>query len=96
MTHPIRETASYTDAIEKIGDVKAIDGALESVMWGLYTKPDEFPLVPGFMTVRLAKTSSVLRSDGTVVPGLQVRFRILPDKDETVELLHVDSDESDS
>lgn len=94
MGHPICEATSYVESVRHIDNFARVDEAMTSITWGLHLRPEEFPVIPGYRRLRLARTSAVLCDDGTVMPELSVTFRILEDPPATVELLYVEvSDE---
>lgn len=83
------ESSSYTECLAELGDVGVIDSALTSLTWALSTKPEEFPIVPGMVDIRLAKTDP---QAGTPIPRIRVWFRI----DEGGDHVHLEHVEFDS
>jgi hypothetical protein len=82
------ECASYTDGLAALGDVGVIDGAITALMWALSKNPTAFPLVPGMIDIRLAKTDPQM---GTPIPRIRVWFRVDADN-ERVYLEHIEFD----
>jgi hypothetical protein len=82
------ESASYTDALSALGDVRVIDDALTGITWALSKNPEAFPIVQGMVDIRLAKTDPQM---GTPIPRIRVWFRVDLDS-ERVHLEHVEFD----
>jgi len=94
--HPVRESASFRDAHAALGHPDRIDEALSAVLWGCHCAPEEFPVIEGLKTLRLAKTSAVLMDDGSVVAALRVVLHIISDHHQTVELLYIEAIEQEA
>jgi hypothetical protein len=82
------ESTAYTACLAELGDVGVIDDALTGIMWALSINPEAFPIVPGMLDIRLAKTDPEM---GTPVPRIRVWFRI-DENGEHVHLEHVEFD----
>ncbi|MDO8632250.1 MAG: hypothetical protein Q7R41_17335 [Phycisphaerales bacterium] len=85
------ESAGFTDGLSALGDVRVIDDALTAVIWALSTNPEAFPLVPGMVDIRLAKTDP---ASGTPIPRMRVWFPI-DENSQRVHLEHVEFDPFD-
>ena len=82
------ECASYTAGLAALGDVRVIDDALTALVWALSRNPEAYPVVPGMVDIRLAKTDPQI---GTPIPRIRVWFRV--DREmERVYLEHVEFD----
>lgn len=83
----LEHDALYDGQIAQIGDIQRMDEVLRGVHGAIAFNADEFPLVPGTNTLRIAKTKH-FAWDGGIIPHLVVWFSI---KDEnTVRLRCVD------
>jgi hypothetical protein len=83
-TRQVLETKTFTEQLQKLGDIKRIDEALGSVQLALTENAEVFPLVRGYQRIRLAKTNEVGQ-----VPPLNIWYMIDPD-DDFVLLLYVE------
>ena len=85
-----RESPEFTQQLQLLGDVPGIDEALRGLQWGILTDPEDFDIVPGFSTLRVAKTEVFRRPTGNI-PRLRVFFSY-PRHSEIIELLWIEYD----
>ena len=85
------ESTGFTEGLAALGDVRVIDAALTAVIWALSTNPEAFPLVPGMVDIRLAKTDPQM---GTPIPRIRVWF-FIDENGHHVHLEHVEFDTYD-
>ena len=78
------ESQEYTNAFQKIGDAKELDAALAGLTLSISINPADWPIVPGFKDIRLAKTDATKDA-----PVLSIWFRVL-DMD-TIFLLYIEA-----
>lgn len=64
--------------VEKIGDFKRLDEAIEGSLWGMLHSPKDYDVVEGMANVRLLKTKR-FGSGNDALPALNIRFRIEED-----------------
>jgi hypothetical protein len=76
------EHTGFLEQLSSLGDVKFLDNALRGVTWAISVGAEDFDLVPGWSTLRIAKTDQF---DLAGVPALCIYFRI---KDENEVLLY--------
>ena len=57
------------------GDLRRLDEALESLMWALCRRPEEWSVIPGTKALRVAKTRRYGWPGGTI-PRLRLYFSI--------------------
>jgi hypothetical protein len=69
------EEESFKLAVSKLGGAKRIDRALEAYVCALARKPEAYEIVPGWKTLRIAKTNAIELSENSI-PPLIVWFRI--------------------
>ena len=80
------DSKEFSDAFAALGDPKDVDEALESLVWSLTENPKEWPLLPGFKDLRIAKTDAT-----EAMPRLRVFFRV-DENGEHVHLLYIEKD----
>lgn len=78
------ESIQYEQQFNSIGNPAEIDEALLSLTWAIASNPYDFPIVPGFKYIRLAKTDPKTWQTREL-PTLRIWFKI-EDKDSV--LLH--------
>lgn len=83
----LRESASFTEAVEILGGAEVIDEALEPLVLAIAARPETFDIIPGFQSLRMAKTDPIAYGDFDI-PPLRLTFRIVDD--ENVELLWIE------
>ena len=84
-----RESKEFSDAFAAIGDPRDVDDALESLVWSLTENPEEWPILPGFQQLRIAKTDATEN-----MPRLLVFFQV-DENGEHVHLLFIEKDSGD-
>lgn len=62
---------SYSVVRSKCEDAKALDDALAAISWALCNNAEDYPLVRGYKSLRVAKTDPIRR-----LPPLRVVFTI--------------------
>lgn len=77
----------FESEAQKITERKSVGGALSAIFWALRNNAEDYPVMPGFQKLRMAKTD-VIRD----VPELHVIFKILDDK---VRLEYIETGETD-
>jgi hypothetical protein len=85
----IIEEASWTEAAKSFGAIENVDAALEPIIEALALNPAGFPEVPGFPSIRIAKTDRIERDGVVVVPALRVWLRYRAGED-NVYLLYAE------
>ena len=85
-------SAQLTDLSKRFGGVRRIDEALDSIMWGLPRRPEDWPVIRGTRALRVAKTDRYAWIEGTV-PRLRVYFTI--PNNYQVHLLSIEVDSED-
>ena len=83
----LRETPSYNEASESLGNPADVDDALLVVTEAIARAPEVFPVLPGFQHLRIAKTDAVISKDG-VKPGVVVWFMIVDSQ--YIDLLYIE------
>jgi len=85
MHRTLVESKLYTEQYRALGDVKRLDDLLSGLLWSLSTAahPEEWPIVPGFRALRIAKT------DGFDTPVLRIWFVL---NEQTVDLLAIEAE----
>ena len=83
----LRESASFAEAVEILGGAEIIDEAMESLVLAIAARPEIFDIIPGFKSLRMAKTDPITHSDHDI-PPCRLTFRIVDD--ENVELLWIE------
>ena len=74
----VLEDQSFETALAQFQNPRGIDSALASIDLGLHRNPKEWPAVPGFPGVHLAKTK--LHLDGAeIIPSYLLWFRVMED-----------------
>lgn len=81
------EAHLYTESLGKLGNVERLDEALTGLLWAISRRPDDFPVVSGSKTVRVAK-SEYLKVDDAERRKLRIFFRIHDVN--CVEMLYID------
>ena len=84
----LREEASYSESVKKLGGAENADEALEAILEALTLRPEGFDVVPGWEPIRLAKTIAAVQG-GSEIPALRLWFRIVDET--TVSLLHIET-----
>lgn len=84
----LREEQTFKDSVKQLGGAETVDVALSAIIDGLSNRPEGFDPVPGYGSLRIAKTIAITRVDGTVFPALRVWFSIHDET--TVSLLYVE------
>lgn len=87
----LREEDSYRKLKELLGDVERLDEVLDGVLWSIATNAEGWPIVPGFDTVRLAKTDGYGDT-----PQLKVWFQILSDNEASLLGIELDLPDGES
>jgi hypothetical protein len=77
----------FKSEASKIAEQKEIDGAISAILWALKNNAEDYPVIQGFKTLRMAKTDAIRN-----VPELHVVFKILGDK---VRLEYIETGETD-
>ena len=72
----------------QIADPRELDDALIGVMWALRHNAEDFPLMPGYKTLRMVKTDAVRN-----IPALHVIFKINPQ--DQVQLRYIEIAKTD-
>jgi hypothetical protein len=83
----LRETQSYAEAFEQLGDAAAIDESLLIITEAIARNPEVYKVVSPYKQIRTAKTDPMLTARG-VAAGLIVWFRIVDAN--TVDLLYIE------
>jgi hypothetical protein len=83
----IEASEVYSHALKDLSDRTDIEDAVSALLWALKNNAEDFPVIPGYKTLRMAKTDSVRD-----VPSLHLIFKILGDK---VRLEYIETAESD-
>jgi hypothetical protein len=78
----------YTNAAAKISEQHKIDDALAAIWWALSNNAEDFPIIPGFKTLRMAKTDAIRN-----IPALHVVFKIIDGEVHLKWIEIADSDE---
>jgi hypothetical protein len=73
----------YRSLSSQIADRRELDDALAALYWALRNKADDYPIMPGYRTLRMAKTDAVRD-----IPALYVIFSIRNDNE--VELRYIE------
>jgi hypothetical protein len=74
---------------KRFGGIRQVDDALESLMWALPRRPEDWPVIPGTRALRVAKTARYSWAGG-MIPRLRVYFTI--PNDHQVLLLWIEAD----
>ena len=90
----IKESTQYTKQVKLLGGASRLDEALNGVIWAISNNPEVFDLVPGFGSIRIAKTDEKKTESGAIIPRLRVWFRIPPNNPHEVELLYIEHEDS--
>lgn len=80
------ESELYSREVARLGDVERLDDALTGVTWAISMMPEEFPILKGIGSLRLAKTERLKKGKSTV----QLRIWFVIRDTHTVELLGID------
>lgn len=88
----LREEKSFSDSAGKLGGSKRVDAALEAILDALTLRPEGFDLVPGWGSIRIAKTVTATQA-GEEVPAVRLWFTIVDEN--VVSLLYVEKIEDD-
>jgi hypothetical protein len=86
------ESPNFTDGLKSLGDVRRVDEILCELMTVVSLEPTKFPIVLGWKSLRLAKTTRVEDPRGGI-PALRLHFRIL--SGHRVELLYIEAEDDD-
>jgi hypothetical protein len=86
------ENAAYKQLIKQLGGAKKLNSVLDVLTISIAEKPEAFPIVPGFKTIRIAKTDKIPWKPK--IKRLKIGFRILNDSD--VELLWISEFEDEA
>ena len=84
----LRHNASFDEQLENLGNIKDVDAALNILTYAIARNAKQFPFVPGFDKIQLAKSEPYERG-GISVPPLRVWFRQL--NDDLIELLGIET-----
>lgn len=79
---------SYQEVREKCQDEEELENALVAIWWALSQNAEDFPIVRGYKSLRIAKTDPIRK-----VPALRVVFTICDDVVHLKWIEFADSDE---
>jgi hypothetical protein len=77
----------YSHAASDLSEKYPIEDAVSALLWALKNKAEDYPVIPGYKTLRMAKTDPVRD-----IPALHLIFKILG---ETVRLEYIEIAETD-
>ncbi len=77
----------YTSEAKKFAEKRELDDAFVALFWALQNNAEDFPVIPGYKTLRMAKTDAVRN-----IPALHLIFKILGD---AVRLEYIETAETD-
>lgn len=80
-------TSLFELEANRIAERSKIESALSSIFWALKNNAEDFPVIPGYTTLRMAKTDAIRD-----IPKLHVIFKIMGDK---VKLEYIETGETD-
>lgn len=69
------ESTEYSKHLSKLGDPRDVDEALSALTWGISKGAEDFDVIPGFSSLRIAKTDAV-KWESKEIPRLIIFFRI--------------------
>jgi hypothetical protein len=84
------ESKEYTEQLSLIGTPKAVDEAINALTWGISKGAEDFEIVPGLDSIRVAKTDAA-KWGNREIPRLIVFFRI---EGRQVHLLWIEKDKA--
>lgn len=76
----LSEFDGFFEQLKTLGDIRYLDRVLSGVMWAISESAEDFDLVPGWQTLRIAKFDVVQD-----MPPMRLYFRI---KDENEVILY--------
>ena len=76
----------YLNAVDPIAQQHDLTEVLAGVYWALKNNAEDFPVIPGYKTLRMVKTDSVRG-----IPALRIIFRIVDDKEVALHWIEVAS-----
>ena len=77
----------YKRLSSEIASRRELTDALAAVYWALRNKADDYPVMPGYSTLRMAKTDAVRN-----IPALYIIFRINCNDEVDLKYIEVASD----
>lgn len=77
-------TTTYKNAADRIGKQSELENVLSGVYWALRNNAEDFPLIPGYKTLRMVKTDAVRD-----IPSLRVVFKIRSETEVKVEWIEI-------
>lgn len=86
------ESKEFTAQLTRIGEAQAVDEATSALTWGISKCAEDFDVVPGFESIRVAKTDAV-QWGKRIIPRLVIFFRI---KSSHVDLLWIEEEKENS
>ncbi|MEO7994175.1 MAG: hypothetical protein ABI743_07225 [bacterium] len=83
----LRESEEFSASATRVPDYDYLEESFDGLTFAIAQAPEAFPVVPGFKTLRVARTYCV-EVRGTWVPALRIFFRIADEA--MVDLLELD------